>query len=339
MKPRLNVGIVGATGVVGETFLQLLKESNFPVGTLKLFASANSAGKTREFGGREWTLEVLKPKCFDGLDLVFFSSGDDISKEWAPQAVASGAMAVDNSAAFRMDSQTVLVVPEVNGDLLPKPGTPRLIANPNCSTIQLVVALSPLMQDFGLESVHVASYQAVSGAGREGIEELKTQLKEWAAGEVHTPPQTFPHQIAFNAIPQIGSFQPNGFCSEEIKIMKETKKILRNNDVRVSAFTVRVPALNAHSEAVWVRFKKPATREQVLASLKKQSGLVIEDDPSKSIYPLALKYSEKNPVGVGRIHQDADDPQTWLMWIVADNLRKGAALNGLQIAQRIFDIP
>lgn len=338
MKHNLNVGIVGATGMVGETFLILLEERQFPVKSIKLFASERSAGQTRSFNGQDITVEVLKSGCFAGLDLVFFSSGDDISKEWGPQAVQSGAIAVDNSAAFRMDTATPLVVPEVNGDLLPKPGAAQLIANPNCSTIQLVVALKPLMQDFGLESVHVASYQAVSGAGREGQEELKGQLRAWAVNEAHPAPQTFPHEIAFNCIPQIGSFQASGFCSEEIKIMKETKKILRNPDVRVSAFTVRVPALNAHSEAVWVRLKKSATREQVLASLKSQTGLVIEDDPSKSVYPLALKWSAKDPVAVGRIHQDLDDPQTWILWIVADNLRKGAALNGLQIAERIFDI-
>lgn len=338
MKHKLNVGIVGATGMVGETFLNLLEERQFPVKSIKLFASERSAGQTRSFNGHDITVEVLKSGCFAGLDLVFFSSGDDISKEWGPQAVLAGAMAVDNSAAFRMDMATPLVVPEVNGDLLPKPGAAQLIANPNCSTIQLVVALKPLMQDFGLESIHVASYQAVSGAGREGQEELKGQLRAWAVNEAHPAPQTFPHEIAFNCIPQIGSFQANGFCSEEIKIMKETKKILRNPEVRVSAFTVRVPALNAHSEAVWVRLKKSATREQVLASLKSQMGLVIEDDPSKSVYPLALKWSAKDPVAVGRIHQDLDDPQTWILWIVADNLRKGAALNGLQIAERIFDI-
>lgn len=337
-RTTLNVGIVGATGMVGEVFLELLQERDFPFDQVKLFASEKSAGQTRAIGGREFTLEVLKPGCFKGLDLVFFSSGDDISKEWAPRAVEEGAVAVDNSAAFRMDREKILIVPEVNGDLLPKRGTPVLVANPNCSTIQLVVALNPLMHDFGLESVHVASYQSVSGAGRDGIEELKAQVRAFALNEAHPAPQTFPHEIAFNVIPQIGSFQPNGFCSEEIKIIKETKKILRNDSVRVSAFTVRVPALVSHSEAVWVRFKKTVTRDQVVASLAKQPGLVIEDEPAKSIYPLAKNYRDKNPVAVGRIHQDLDDPQTFILWVVADNLRKGAALNGIQIAERIFDI-
>lgn len=335
---NVNVGIVGATGMVGEVFLQLLHERKFPVNTLKLFASDRSANQTRRFNGKEVSVETLSEKCFDGLDLVFFSSGDDISKEWGPKAVRSGAVAVDNSAAFRMDPENALVVPEVNGHVL-QGRKPALIANPNCSTIQLVVALNPLRKDFGLESVHVATYQAVSGAGKAGQEELGNQLKTWARGETHSPPQTFPHPIAMNAIPQIGSFQDNGFCTEELKIMRETKKILGDDSFRISAFTVRIPAWNAHSEAVWVRLKRKATRAEVLASLHKQPGLTVEDNPKDAIYPLALNWSEKDPVAVGRIHQDLEDPQTWILWIVSDNLRKGAALNGIQIAERIFDIP
>lgn len=334
----VNVGIVGATGMVGEVFLQLLEERNFPVGELKLFASDRSKGQTRKFKGKDIAIDVPSEQGFKGLDLVFFSSGDDISKEWAPVAVKVGAVAVDNSAAFRMDDSKLLVVPEVNGDLLPKRGSPVLIANPNCSTIQLVVALEPLRKDFGLESVHVATYQAVSGAGRDGQSELAAQTKSWAEGKNPQAPQTFPHPIAMNAIPQIGSFQPNGFCSEEIKIMRESKKIMRDNSFRISAFTVRIPAWNAHSEAVWVRLNTETTREEILKSLSRQEGLVIEDEPGKSVYPLASRWSEKNPVAVGRIHQDLEDSKSWLMWIVSDNLRKGAALNGIQIAERIFDI-
>lgn len=335
---EINVGVVGATGMVGEVFLELLQERSFPVKTLKLFASDRSKGQVRAFMGNKIPIETLSEGCFRGLDLVFFSSGDDISREWAPKAVAEGAVAVDNSAAWRMDPEKVLVVPEVNGHVLPKKGKPALIANPNCSTIQLVVALNPLRKDFGLESVYVATYQAVSGAGKAGQEELETQMRSWAKGENPPAPQTFPHPIAMNAVPQIGSFNDQGFCSEEMKIMRETKKILGDSSFRVSAFTVRIPAWNAHSEAVWVRLKKPVTREQLLTSLKNQPGLVIEDEPSKSVYPTALKWSQKDPVVVGRIHQDLEDPQTWLLWVVSDNLRKGAALNGIQIAERIFDI-
>lgn len=334
----LNVGVVGATGMVGEVFLDLMQTRKFPVKNLKLFASDRSAGQTRQFQDRSFPVETLGENCFKGLDLVFFSSGDDISKEWGPKAVQSGAVAVDNSAAFRMDPEKLLIVPEVNGHLL-KDRKPQLIANPNCSTIQLVVALNPLRKDFGLESVHVATYQAVSGAGRAGQEELGSQLKNWAGGgKSPATPQVFPHPIAMNAIPQIGSFRDNGFCTEELKIMAETKKILGDNSFRVSAFSVRIPAWNAHSEAVWVRLKKKVGRAEILQSLHQQSGLTVEDNPQESLYPLALKWSERDPVAVGRIHQDLEDPHTWLMWIVADNLRKGAALNGIQIAERIFDI-
>lgn len=333
---KLNVGVVGATGLVGEIFLNLLEERNFPVGKLKLFASDRSKGQTRNFLRTVVPIETPSPNGFEGLDLVFFSSGDEVSQEWAPQAVRAGAFAIDNSAAFRMDPEKLLCVPEVNGHLLPKPGDPALIANPNCSTIQLVVPLRPLLNDFGLESVHVATYQAVSGAGKVGQEELQNQLHAWTKGENTPSPQAFPHPIAMNCIPQIGSFQDNGFCSEEIKIMKETKKILGDSSFRVSAFTVRIPAWNAHSEAVWVRLKQKVSKEQMIRSLKAQTGLVIQDSPNG--YPLALEFNGKNPVAVGRIHQDLEDPQTWLLWIVSDNLRKGAALNGMQIAERIFDI-
>jgi aspartate-semialdehyde dehydrogenase len=333
----MKVGIVGATGMVGEIFLQLLQDRHFPVTELKLFASDRSLGQTRKFKQKDVAVETLTAGCFKGLDLVFFSSGDEISAEWAPQAVAAGAVAVDNSAAFRMDPSKLLIVPEVNGHLLAKK-KPALIANPNCSTIQLVMALAPLHSDFGLESVQVATYQAVSGAGKAGQEELGTQLKNWAKGITQHSPQTFPHPIAMNCIPQIGSFQDNGFCTEELKIMRETKKILGDSSFRVSAFTVRIPAWNAHSEAVWVRLKKVVSRAELLKSLHAQEGIIVEDNPKDAIYPLALTWSEKDPVAVGRIHQDLEDPQTWMMWIVSDNLRKGAALNGIQIAERIFDI-
>lgn len=334
MSRKLNVGVVGATGMVGEVFLDLLRDRDFPVGELKLFASDRSRGQTREFAGRQVPIDTLSPEGFTGLDLVFFSSGDDISAEWAPVAVRSGAFAIDNSAAFRMDASKLLCVPEVNGHLLPKPTQPALIANPNCSTIQLVLALNPLRQEFGIESVHVATYQAVSGAGKAGQEELAAQTKAWAAQSSAPSPQTFPHPIAMNCVPQIGSFNAQGFCSEEVKIMRETKKILGDDQMRVSAFTVRIPAWNAHSEAAWVRLRQDVSCEQVVAALRKQPGLQIKEDS----YPLALDYSGQNPVGVGRVHQDVDDPRTWMMWIVGDNLRKGAALNGIQIAERIFDL-
>ena len=331
---KIHVGVVGATGLVGEIFLKLLSERRLPVGELKLFASDRSRGQTRNWNDRTLTVDAPSKGAFKGLDVVFFSSGDDVSREWAPIAVEEGAVAIDNSAAFRMHAEHVLGVPEVNGHLLPRRGTPALIANPNCSTIQLVLALNPLHKDFGLESVHVATYQAVSGAGKAGQEDLKSELEAWSAGRTPPSPQTFPHSIAMNAIPQVGSFNAEGFCSEEMKIMKETHKILGDSSFRVSAFTVRVPVWNTHSEAVWVRLKKNVDRQAVLSSLSRQKGLKIVAEG----YDTAIHLSGKDETSVGRIHRDLSDPQTWLMWVVSDNLRKGAALNGIQIAERIFDL-
>lgn len=323
--------------MVGKTFLNMLEEREWQVEELRLFASESSSGKKMICLGREWPVQSLSNNCFKGLDLVFFSSGDEISREWGPKAVADGAWAVDNSAAFRMDSDTVLMTPEVNGDLLSTMKKPVLIANPNCSTIQLVVALNPLLQKFGIEAVQVASYQSVSGAGQPGFDELLQQTENIKT-EPDPKPATFPHVIAYNCIPQIGSFDSKGFCSEETKIIKETKKILRSPEMKVSAFTVRVPTLNAHAEAVWVTLKKETTRDEILKVLEEAPGIVVQDRPSEGLYPLQRLASGEDPVFVGRIHQDLDQPRMWLMWVVSDNLRKGAALNGIQIAERIFDI-
>ncbi|KYG67657.1 aspartate-semialdehyde dehydrogenase [Bdellovibrio bacteriovorus] len=333
MKRKLKVGVVGATGMVGQTFMKLLEERSFPIQELRPFASENSLGKKIDLQGTSWPVQVLKEGCFDGLDLVFFSSGDDISKEWAPKAVKAGAFAVDNSAAFRMDPDTVLVVPEVNGNLVTKDSKPQIIANPNCSTIQLVVALKPLLDKFGLEEVRVSTYQAVSGAGQGGYDELMEQTSNHK--DDHQP-KTFPHTILFNCIPQIGSFNDDGYCSEEVKIMKETRKILGQDKLKVSAFTVRIPALNAHSESVWVTLNKEVSRDQVMATLSEFKGIVLQDEPKKSVYPLARDVSGKDPVYVGRVHRDPENPKMWLMWVVSDNIRKGAALNGIQIAEQIF---
>lgn len=333
---KLNIGVVGATGLVGEVFLRLLEERELSIGELRLFASDRSVGQKLKCAGKDYSVRALDQQAFKDLDLVFFSSGDNISKEWAPQAVAAGAFAIDNSAAFRMDPKIPLIVPEVNGHLIPARSKPSIIANPNCSTIQLVVALKPLLERFGLESVHVASYQAVSGAGRPARDELLQQVKLHSQGLPISEPQSFPHQIAFNVIPQIGSFNEQGFSSEEWKIIHETKKILGTDKIRVSAMTVRVPVLNAHSEAVWVRLNKKISREEILQCIRSATGLKLLDNPHSSQYPLALQSADKDEVFVGRIHQDIDDPLTWILWIVADNLRKGAALNGIQIAEHIF---
>lgn len=339
---KINVGVVGATGVVGETFLNLIDEREFPFGELRLFASENSLGQTRKCADQEFPVQTLTEGCFNGLDLVFFSSGDDISQEWAPKAVAAGAYAVDNSAAFRMDSKFPLIVPEVNGDLLPKASATSndgatIIANPNCSTIQLVVALAPLAKKYGLKSVRVASYQSVSGAGRNGIEELLTTTRVALEGEEITKSATFPAPIAFNCIPQIGRIGEDGFCTEETKIMKETAKILRLPSLPVSAFTVRVPTLNSHAEAVWATLEKNVTSlNEITGTLAGAPGVELVDESPG--YPMQTSASGQDPVYVGRVHRDHADPNTWLMWVVSDNLRKGAALNGIQIAEHIFDL-
>ena len=329
-KKPLKVGLVGATGVVGETFINILEEYAQPIVELRPFASPNSLGLSIELAGKKWPVQVLKPGCFDGLDMVFFSSGDDISKEWAPLAVQAGAFAIDNSNAFRMDAGISLIVPEVNGNLVNATSKPQIIANPNCSTIQLVVALKPLLDNFGIEDVTVSTYQAVSGAGLPGYDELLSQTKNFQLAD-HEP-KAFSKQILFNCIPQIGSFGADGFSTEETKIMNESAKILGVPDLKISAFTVRIPALNSHSEAVWVTLKKEATREEVVNALGSFEGLaVLEQD-----FPTALEVSGEEPVFIGRIHQDRHNKKRWLMWVVSDNLKKGAALNGLQIAEQIY---
>ncbi len=333
----LKIGVVGATGMVGTEFLKILEQRRFPIDEIRLFASEASKGQMIGFRGENCKVDSLSDGCFKGLDLVFFSSGDGISQTWAPKAVSDGAYAIDNSGAFRMNAEVPLVVPEVNGDILEEVTSPTIIANPNCSTIQMVVALNPLHRKFGIESVKVATYQSVSGAGKLAVDELNQQtLAAMNHQDVET--QIFPHPIAFNNIPQIGSFGADGFCSEETKMRKETKKILRNDSIRVSAFTVRTSTLNGHSEALWVTLKKRVSKEDVVSLFKTSPGLAVVDDPSNNQYPLTRTASGKDPVYVGRIHQDLEEENTWLMWVVSDNIRKGAALNGIQIAETIFKI-
>lgn len=334
----LKIGIVGATGMVGEAFMDILTRHKIDIAELRPFASENSVGHKIQLAGKEWECQVLKPNCFKGLDVVFFSSGDDISKEWAPQAVEQGAFAIDNSAAYRMDPNTPLIVPEVNGELIPAKDQPTLIANPNCSTIQLVVALSPLKK-FGLSSIKVATYQAVSGSGKAAKEELLEQCKSYLEnGKISKDPEVYPHQIAFNCIPHIGGFNGQGFCSEEVKIQNETKKILNLPDLKVSAFTVRIPALNGHSEAAWVTFDKEVSENEIMSALESADGIQLVPQNKPEDYPTSFETSGTEPVYVGRVHQDPQDKKTWMLWVVADNILKGAALNGLQIAKRIYDL-
>lgn len=333
---NLNLGVVGATGMVGTEFIKILEERKTPINQLKLFSSERSAGKRIKFRNRDVFLETLGDDCFKGLDAVFFSAGSSISKIWAPKAVEQGAFAIDNSSAFRMDKEVPLIVPEVNANQLPGPTKPCLIANPNCSTIQLVVALAPLHKAFGLHSVKVSTYQSVSGAGQEAFDELKSHSISYLNNKPQDP-KVFPKSICFNNLPRIGSFLETGFTDEEMKMVNESRKILGHEKLKLSVFCVRTPTLNGHSESVWVELDKKITKTDILQSLSQAPGLEIYDQ-GENPYPTNLEATGRDPVYIGRIHQDLEDPTTWMFWCVSDNIRKGAALNGLQIAESIFDI-
>jgi aspartate-semialdehyde dehydrogenase len=336
MSRELSVGIVGATGLVGETFRNLLEKSDHTFKELRLFASERSEGLKIPFAGKEYECQVLSENCFQGLDVVFFSSGDPISKEWAPKAAQQGAIAVDNSAAYRMDENTPLVVPEINFSEIDEPTKPRVIANPNCSTIQLVMLLEALKK-FSLKEVRVASYQSVSGAGKEGMEDLKNQTEDLLEGKEPREGLNFNPPIAFECQPKIGSYNDEGFCSEEMKIMKETKKILSMPELKVSAFTVRVPTLNGHGEAVWITFDKEVSKEEIESTLSECpfiDYLPMGGDKSFHSYKEVTGHSN---AFVSRLRKDLDFENTWMMWLVADNLYRGAASNGLLIAEKIFE--
>lgn len=334
---KINVGIIGATGAVGTEFIKLLEQRQFPVAQLRLFASDQSVGKQLQACGATRAVEKCDPENFKGLDLIFVAGGDDLSRELSPVAAKMGAFVVDNSAAFRMDEQTPLVVPEVNGALVRGGRTPRIIANPNCSTIQLVLVLAALQKVGELESVQVATYQSVSGAGTPGVHELRAARDAFVrGGEVGA--HVFPHPILDNCIPQIGSFNELGLTSEEEKIRKETKKILNLPHLPVSVFAVRVPVQFSHSEAVWAQFKSEIGLVQVSEAINQFAGLALVNDWSKAQYPLAMTATGKDETYVGRLHLDPENKRMLKFWVVSDNLRKGAALNGIQIAETIFDI-
>ncbi len=343
-RTHLNLAVVGATGIVGQEFIKILQERKFPVANLKLFASSNSVGEDVQFESNNIKVEELKPGCFKGVHCAFFSAGNPISKEWGPVATQEGSFVIDNSSAFRMDKNTSLIVPEVNGQLIPKDlSKPELIANPNCSTIQLVVALAPIQKFFGLKNVTVSTYQSVSGAGREGIEELRLQTKDFLANASlesghDGPPKIFSHPVAFNNIPQIDKFDESGFTLEELKVINETRKIMKLYELDISVTAVRTPTMNGHSEAVWFEVDKNIERQDLVDCLSRATGIVVEDEPNNQVYPLARSASGTDPVYVGRIRRDLNNPKRWLMWVVSDNVRKGAALNGIQIAEKLFGI-
>lgn len=339
----LHVAVVGATGAVGQQMIQTLEKRNFPIAKLSLLSSERSAGKKVMFKGEEIEVQAAKPESFEGVHIALFSAGGAVSKQLAPEAVKRGAIVVDNTSAFRMDENVPLVVPEVNeADLHWHNG---IIANPNCSTIQMVVALEPIRQAFGLKRVIVSTYQAVSGAGAQAVEELKTQTANMLNGEEVTP-EILPvksdrkhYPIAFNAIPQIDKFQDNGFTFEEMKMINETKKIMHMPELEVAATCVRIPVMTGHSESVYIEIEQEGvTVDELKALLKEAPGVVLQDDPSEQLYPMPLYATGQNDVFVGRIRKDLNCDKGFHLWIVSDNLLKGAAWNSVQIAESLLKL-
>jgi aspartate-semialdehyde dehydrogenase len=332
MSPKV-VAVAGATGLVGNHMLRVLEERNFPVKQIKLLASARSVGKKLTFKGEEVLVEELREDSFKGVDVALFSAGGGTSKHFAPYAAKDGCVVVDNSSAWRMDDEVPLVVPEVNaGDITKHKG---IIANPNCSTIQMVVVLKPLHDAARITRVVVSTYQSVSGAGIKAVEELKKQSRDILDGKEPIC-EVFPYPIAFNCIPQIpqsNAFTDNGYTSEEMKMVFETKKIMGDNSIRVTATTVRVPVFGSHSESVNVETERKLTAAQARELLAKADGVTVEDDLAKQLYPLASRATGTSMTYVGRIREDISHPSALDMWIVSDNLLKGAALNAVQIAE------
>ncbi|MCQ6280147.1 aspartate-semialdehyde dehydrogenase [Bacillus sp. EB600] len=339
----LHVAVVGATGAVGQQMIDTLVKRDFPFAKLTLLSSARSAGKKVLIKGQEYTVEEARPESFEGVDIALFSAGGSVSKELAPEAVKRGAVCIDNTSAFRMDPDTPLVVPEVNEDDLHKHN--GIIANPNCSTIQMVVALEPVRQKYGLNKVLVSTYQAVSGAGAVAIQELKEQTKA-IVNEESFEPKILPvkgakkhYQIAFNAIPQIDVFQENGFTYEEMKMINETKKIMHLPELAVAATCVRLPVAVGHSESVYFEVEQEGvSASEIKTLLSDAPGIVLQDDPENQIYPMPANCVGSNDVFVGRIRKDLDEERGFHMWVVSDNLLKGAAWNSVQIAESLLKL-
>ena len=328
----MNIAIVGASGAVGQELLRVLDEQNFPVDNLRLFGSPRSAGREYEFRGKKVQVELLSHDSdFSGIDIAFTSAGASTSKEYAEVITRHGAVMIDNSSAFRMDADVPLVVPEVNGpDALDRPR--NIIGNPNCTTIQMVVALKPINDISPIKKVHVATYQAASGAGASAMQELITQFEELGSGKEPTI-EKFAYQLAYNVIPHIDVFTDNGYTKEEMKMFNETRKIMHSDDIKVSATCVRVPVMRAHSEAIWVETERPVSLEEAYAAFSKAEGLVVKDNPAEKEYPMPLDIAGKDPVYVGRLRKDLCDPCGLSFWVVGDQIKKGAALNAVQIAQ------
>ncbi|MCL4461293.1 MAG: aspartate-semialdehyde dehydrogenase [Nitrospirae bacterium] len=333
-----RVAVVGATGAVGREMVSILEERNFPVSSLHLFSSERSAGERVSFKGESVVVRSMKnPRDAKDIDIALFSAGSDVSEALSPEFVRQGTLVIDNSSAFRMVPQVPLVVPEVNPEALPKTLGPALVANPNCATIQMVVALKPLIDRAGVRRIVVSTYQSVSGTGKKAMDELSGQIALLLNGRVDDiQPEVYaPYQIAFNVLPQIDRFLPDGSTKEEEKMKMESRKILGISDLRVSATTVRVPVLIGHSEAVSIEFERPLSPDEARAILAKAPGVRVFDDPSRKLYPVPREVAGQDDVFVGRIRQDDSVEHGLNLWIVGDNLRKGAALNAVQIAERV----
>lgn len=336
-----HVAVVGATGAVGQTILNELERRNFPVGTLKCLASKRSAGKKVQYKGEQITVEEATPDSFRGVDIALFSAGGSVSKALVPHAVRHGAVVVDNTSAFRMDPEVPLVVPEVNSEKIREHR--GIIANPNCSTIQMVVALNPLRERYGIKRVIVSTYQAVSGAGAQAMAELREQSKAVLNGEA-VECRVLPvgklerhYQMAFNAIPQIDVAQDNGYTLEEMKMVRETKKIFDDESIEVTATCVRIPVVTGHSESVYVELNETYRLSDVRDLLSRAPGITVVDDLERQRYPMPLDAEGKEDVFIGRLRADLANPRALNMWVVSDNLLKGAATNTVQIAEHLVN--
>ncbi len=331
-----NVAIVGATGAVGQELLSILEERHFKMDSLKLLASKRSAGRKVKFGGEELTIEELTHDSFKGIDIVFSSAGASISQEYLPSAVKAGAVCIDNTSFYRMDPNVPLVVPEVNPEDIklykPEFGGKGIIANPNCTTIMMVVVLNPINKISPIRKIHVSSYQSASGAGAVAMEELKQQYKDIVETGTTTHIAKFPHQLAYNVIPQIDKMTENDYTKEEMKMFNETRKIMHSS-VRTSATCVRVSSLRSHSESVWFETENPISVEEIREALRNAPGVTLEDDPQNYVYPMPLESAGKDNVFVGRVRKDLADENSNTLWLTGDQIRKGAALNAIQIGE------
>lgn len=325
----MKLAVVGATGLVGQEILKVLEERSFPFNELFLVASSRSVGQKMPFKGKEYTIKSIEEVCKLAPDVAIFSAGGNTSLEWAPRFAEAGTIVIDNSSAWRMDPTKKLVVPEINGHVLTIDD--RIIANPNCSTIQMVLALAPLHVKYRLKRIVVSTYQSVTGTGKDAVQQMMDERKGIDG------PKVYPHPIDMNALPHIDAFLDNGYTKEEMKMVNETRKIMGDDKIGVTATTVRIPSIGGHSEAVNVEFYEDFNISEVRSVLASTPGIIVQDDPKNNVYPMPIKSKGRDEVFVGRIRRDESQPNTLNMWIVADNLRKGAATNAVQIAEFMLE--